>query len=105
MKGNYTLRASAAKNHTLNKAGKRLGLGEGRMQCDQARKEAQHWTLEKMKLGLRKRGIHQGHRLLWQSQNQDSSLLLPSGLPTHEEDRPEEGFGEQEGSPRLLIPH
>lgn len=29
MKGNYTLRASAAKNHTLNKAGGRLKLGEG----------------------------------------------------------------------------
>lgn len=29
MKGNYTLRASAAKNHTLSKASRRLGLGEG----------------------------------------------------------------------------
>lgn len=29
MKENYTLRASAAKNHTLSKAGRRLKLGEG----------------------------------------------------------------------------
>lgn len=29
MKGNYTLRASAAKNHALNKASRRLKLGEG----------------------------------------------------------------------------
>lgn len=83
MKGNYTLRASAAKNHTLNRASRRLGLGEGAHSETKARSNSQHLASEKMKLRLRRGGILQGHGLLRQNQNQDSRWLLPSGLHTN----------------------
>lgn len=77
MKENYTLRASAAKNHTLNKASRRLKLGEGDLQCH----EGKSLDFRENEAELRRGRSFQGHRMCWHRQARTPVYYCPMDSP------------------------